>query len=201
MNDLIKAYNLNVKETEKLNLKKNKNFVESLEQYFEKNKKLTPKQENSFLNMIERVLEHNDLLNIKTTKETLVYKNYFRGDYHGDALQDSELYDIKRNLSEKELNEKIQDEHALQYGSESYISKYSLGKTVDFPVNLKNEKTFIKYKLENFQIALKKLKSNRFRKVSTKNRTIKILRELLSPNSDLFLSEEDESFLKGRYKF
>jgi len=195
---MIEHYDITETEQYFLDLPKNQNFVQSLKAYFEKNNHLTEKQEQVLFNMVNRVLPHDDLLNLETSKETIVYRDYYRADYHGDMLKDSEICCLKRHLTEEELNEKITDEHAAQYGSSVSANKYDIREEVEFPIGVKDEKFFVKYNLENFQLAMKKLRANRFRKTSTKNRTIKILRHLLETSK--FLPEEDEYFLRNKIK-
>ena len=197
---MINKYSLTAEEIERLNSSKSTNFVNSLKDYFDKNGKLSQKQEAALMSIIKRVDYHEDLLNLEMTKEVLAYENYFRTDYHGDMLQDSTLECLKSHLSKDEINEKIEDAHAAQYSCSSEINKWTFGDTVDFPKGIKNEKSFVQYKLDNFTTAMKKLKANRFRKVSTKNRMIRIIRELLE-SDELFLSEDDSNFLNGKYKF
>jgi len=195
---MIGHYNITEAEQELLNSPRNQNFAQSLKVYFEKNNRLTEKQEQALFNMLNRIQSYDDLLNLETSKETIVYRVYYRADYHGDMLKDSEICCLKRHLTEEELNEKIIDEHTAQYGQEAQVNKYFTGDEIEFPIGVKDEKFFVKYGLKNFQLAMKKLKANRFRKASTKNRTIKILRQLLETSE--FLSEDDEYFLRNKFR-
>lgn len=201
MLELIERYSLTPEEIETMNQNKNKSFVASINEYINKNGSLSIKQENAFIDLINRTLKHDDILNMPTSKETLAFEVYFRNDYHGDPLQERKLRCLKRHLSEEELNEEITDAHAAQYGNSALVNKWEFGEEIDFPIGLEvNEESFVQWRLEDYSIAIKKLKNNKFRKVSTKNRTIRIIRQLLDPNSELFLSEFDKDFLVGRYR-
>ena len=179
-------------------------FFKSIEIQFADKQKLSPKQEQSLMNMLERTQEHQDLLDMETFKANLALKNYYRFDYHGDALSDSVEDGLYKNLTEDQIKEQLQDAHAAQYGATRYEDLYTESNTkVELPFGLSQEEEdrFAIYRGKDFTQALKKLRSNKFRKVSTKNRTIQIIRELLAIDDIIIpISEEDHNFLFGIYR-
>ena len=113
-------------------------------------------------------------------KVVKAYREYFyRTDYHGDYLMDSlETYDISSSL----LEEKVQDSHAAQYGSEVFIEKYEFVKEVLIPSSIENVSYFMNFYYEDYIKILKKVHINKFRHLRTRNDAIRALNSLTQGN-------------------
>jgi len=198
MEKLFENYSLTDSELKITEKDKNKKFINSLVEYFEKNMKLSVKQENAFLDLIQRELKYDDIINMDFSNEQLAYEVFFRYDHLGNPLRERKLLCLRRHLHSQEINAKITD---CTVAEPIQINKWEFSENIQFPKDLKiDEKLFTKLRYDDFSLALNKLKKNKFKKVSTKNRTIRIIRQLLDPNSELSLSNNDRDFLLGRYK-
>lgn len=120
MKNLIETHNITLQEINSLNDSERKIF-ESLIVQFNTKHQLSDKQNDLLTKIIKREF---DISNIKYTKMYL-YKSYFyRTDYHGDYLKDSEYV-----LSPIELHqEQITDLHAAQYNYSATVDKYQFEK-------------------------------------------------------------------------
>lgn len=116
------------------------------------------------------------------------YKQYFyRTDYHGDYLQDYEyVYDIPKEI----LNDKIQDAHAAQYGSEVYVNKYKFVEEVNIPKNVTNVSYFMDIFYEDFKHIVDKLERNGYRSTRNKNKGINALNSITSGFPDEYMVQQ-----------
>lgn len=135
-------------------------------------------------------------------KVVKVYKEYFyRTDYHGDYLMDSiKVYDISSSL----LEEKIQDAHAAQYGSEAYIEKYEFVKEDLIPSSIENVSYFMNFYHEDYIEIIKKVHRNKFRHLRTRNDAIRALNSLTQGdvhkvNESLVNKVLGKNYNKGRF--
>jgi len=149
---------------------KSNTFVQSLFKQ-SKYKTLSDKQINVLKGMLDIPLQLLDT-KYKTVK---VYNRYFyRFDYHGDVLQDSEIvYDVE------DTNVKIQDLHAAQYDNEVYINKYKHIKDVKIPFNVTNVNYFMDFYYNDYIELTKKLQRNKFRSTKSKNNVIFLLNKMI----------------------
>lgn len=167
--NFIEKYNITLQEINSLGEYEKKIF-ESLKTYFEKVNLLTEKQSD----LLVKILKRNfDFSNINYKKYNLYREYYFRADYHGDYLEDSE-YIIAENV---DLNEKIQDRRAAQYNYSQQINKYKFIREINVPEQISNLKAFSKY-FERFEILTKKL--DKARTINSKYKIIKALKSILN---------------------
>ena len=169
--NFIEKYNITLQEINSLNEYENKVFT-SLQSYFEKTNSLTEKQND----LLVKILKRNFNLSYIIYKKYNLYKEaFFRADYNGDYLEDSE-YIISKDL---DLTEKIQDLKAAQYNYDQKVNKYKFIKEINVPEQITNLKSYSKY-FNRFEELV-----NKFQKARTINSKYKITKAIKS-----ILSEE-----------
>jgi len=107
-------------------------------------------------------------LNIELETVQKVRHYFYRTDYNGDYLLDSNIMYIK----DVDFNSKILDKNAAEHNIEQYDNEYELIEEVqiirDLPVHY----------VSKFLKIMEKVKRNRFRKLSSKNNHIRFLNAL-----------------------
>jgi hypothetical protein len=183
---LFKKYNISEDDESKF-----KNYIfESFEEQLEEGKTLSISQENIIKDTLGEVIKFDDLLDLKMKKTNLLYEVFFREDYNGEQIQDKKLIGCTYNTN-LNLYAEIKDLHAAQYGTESYIKRYIIGKEILIPEFIKDKNYFI-YSgfFQLFEIAYNKLKKDRF--IRTKNKCIRIIRNVLAQKH---LTEKELQYL------
>lgn len=186
--NFIEKYNITLQEINCLNEYENKVFV-SLKMYFEKTNTLTEKQNDLLIKILKR---NFDFSNIPYKKYNLYKEYYFRADYNGDYLEDSE-YIIAENI---DLDEKIQDRRAMQYNYNQQINRYKFIREVNVPEQITNLKAFSKY-FERFEVLIKKL--DKARTSGSKYKIVKALKSILTEEYNYDVIYYDSCNYKNRY--
>ena len=165
------------------NLQENSFVISLLEQSL--TKELSTKQIQTLMDILD-MPEDEPKYETQTIKR---YKrSYFKIDHHGDPLQVSEsVYDI----SEDNLNNKIQDIHALQYGSEAYVTEYTYIEDIEIPAKVTNIGYFMSFFYEDYKALSEKVQRNKFRKIKSKNLAYRALQSLVQGN----VAEVNESLI------
>ena len=148
-------------------LQKN-SFICSLANQYE-TKELTEKQIQA-LNDILGIEE--TLIDVPIVYLTSVRETFFRTDSNGDYLSDSKFAGFKE-LDDFDLNEKTQDLHALQYGTELYVPKYFYGEVLTLP-DTENKYYIVDYFMKEFQFAYDAIRKTKFRSTKRKNKFIRL---------------------------
>lgn len=170
MKNLIETHNITLQEINSLNDSERKIFESLCSQYLTK-QTLSDKQNDLLTKIIKREF---DISNISYNKMYL-YKSYFyRTDYHGDYLLDSEYV-----LSPVELEqEQITNQIAMQYNYSDTIDKYQFEKIVAVPTSIKQLNNYANYYMFKFEKLMMKLP--RARSMNSKYRIIRAIKTILS---------------------
>lgn len=174
MKTLIETHNITLQEINSLNDSERKIF-ESLIVQFNNKQQLSDKQNDLLTKILKREF---DISNVKYTKMFL-YKSYFyRTDYHGDYLKDSEYV-----ISPVELKqEQITDLHAMQYNYSAMVDRYQFEKMVAVPTTIKRLNNYANYYMGKFEKLMMKLP--RTRTMNSKYKIIKAIKTILSEEYD-----------------
>jgi len=160
----MKDFNIDFKVPQELQDNK---FLQSTSKQYNLGKKLSEKQ----LQVINDILGTEETFDIDFETKYLYLEYFYRTDYHGDMLMDSNYIITPGKL----LQERIQDLHALQYNSEMYSNKYKRIRTIEVPSNA----IHFEYNFEVFEKHYTKLKRNRFRTTKSKNKCIRNLKNII----------------------
>ena len=167
-------------------------IFDSLSSQFQSKQYITEKQNDLLTKILKRDF---DLSNIDTIKynKMFLYKSYFyRTDYNGDYLQDSEYV-----LSPVELEqEQISNLVASQYNYSSTVDKYQFEKMVAVPESIKGLNNYARYYMSKYEKLIMKLK--RARSSESKYKIIKAINTILSEeyNEDLISDVLDRKYWK-----
>ena len=122
----------------------------------------------------------NDILGVEVEAVEVELKSlnrvveyFYREDYHGDMLRDNTYA-----YGEVDLDEKIQDAHAAQYGAEAYINRYKFDKVIEIPSCIDNISHFMIMHYEDFKAINDKVNRNIFRQLKSKNNHLRALKSL-----------------------
>ncbi len=170
MKNLIETQNITLREINNLTESERKIF-ESLCSQFLSKQQLSEKQNDLLTRILKREF---DISNINYTKMYL-YKSYFyRTDYHGDYLKDSEYI-----ISPVELEqEQITDSYAMQYNYSATVDKYQFEKIVAVPSSIQQLNNYARYYMSKFEKLMMKLP--RARTMESKYKIIKAIKTILS---------------------
>ena len=135
-----------------------------------------------------------DILEIGMTRVRLVEVRYNVADSNCDWYITGNVVGIDSNY--EITDEVIKDYNAEDHGCEQYFPKYNIGKEIDIPEMCILNKNYHNYYRE-FNNGLEKLRRNKFRKESTKSRTVRLLNRILEDND---ISEYDKDFLNGIFR-
>lgn len=178
-NSLIEAWNISLNELNSLNDSELK-ILNSLREQYSLKSTLSQKQNDLLTKILKREF---DLQDIKYNKMFLYRSYFYRTDYHGDYLQDSEYV-----LSPVELEqEEIKNLHAEQYNYIEYVDKYKFEKMVAIPENIKQLNNYANYYMFKFEKLMMKLP--RARSIQSKYNIVKAIRTILSEEYDNNLIE------------
>ena len=165
--------NITLQELNRLSESERRIF-DSLSSQFQSKQYITEKQNDLLTKILKRDF---DLSNIDTIKynKMFLYKSYFyRTDYNGDYLQDSEYV-----LSPVELEqEQISNLVASQYNYSSTVDKYQFEKMVAVPESIKGLNNYARYYMSKYEKLIMKLK--RARSSESKYKIIKAIKTILS---------------------
>ena len=167
-------------------------IFDSLSSQFQSKQYITEKQNDLLTKILKRDF---DLSNIDTIKynKMFLYKSYFyRTDYNGDYLQDSEYV-----LSPVELEqEQISNLVASQYNYYCTVDKYQFEKMVAVPESIKGLNNYARYYMFKYEKLIMKLK--RARSSESKYKIIKAIKTILSEeyNEDLISAVLDRKYWK-----
>lgn len=172
--NLIETQNITIQEINSLNESEREIFDSLCTQFLTK-QTLSEKQNDLLTKILKREF---DISNIEYSKMYL-YKSYFyRTDYHGDYLQDSEYV-----LSPIELEqEEITDLHAAQYNYSTTVDKYKFEKMVAVPSSIKGLNNYANYYMFKFEKLMMKLP--RARSINSKYKIIRAIKTILSEEYD-----------------
>jgi len=165
------------------NLQENSFVISLLEQSL--TKELSTKQIQALMDILDMP---EDEPKYKTQTIKRYKRSYFKIDYHGDPLQVSES---AYNVSEADLSNKIQDEHALQYGSEAYVTEFEFIEDIEIPAEVTNISYFMTFYYEDYKSLSEKVKRNKFRKTKSRNLAYRALNTLVQGN----VSEVNEKLI------
>lgn len=169
--------NITLQELNRLSESERRIF-DSLSSQFQSKQYITEKQNDLLTKILKRDF---DLSNIDTIKynKMFLYKSYFyRTDYNGDYLQDSEYV-----LSPVELEqEQISNLVASQYNYSSTVDKYQFEKMVAVPESIKGLNNYARYYMFKYEKLIIKLK--RARSSESKYKIIKAIKTILSEEYD-----------------
>ena len=183
--------NITLQELNRLSESERRIF-DSLSSQFQSKQYITEKQNDLLTKILKRDF---DLSNIDTIKynKMFLYKSYFyRTDYNGDYLQDSEYV-----LSPVELGqEQISNLVASQYNYSSTVDKYQFEKMVAVPESIKGLNNYARYYMSKYEKLIMKLK--RARSSESKYKIIKAIKTILSEeyNEDLISDVLDRKYWK-----
>ena len=169
--------NITLQELNRLSESERRIF-DSLSSQFQSKQYITEKQNDLLTKILKRDF---DLSNIDTIKynKMFLYKSYFyRTDYNGDYLQDSEYV-----LSPVELGqEQISNLVASQYNYSSTVDKYQFEKMVAVPESIKGLNNYARYYMSKYEKLIMKLK--RARSSESKYKIINAIKTILSEEYD-----------------
>ena len=180
MKNLIETQNITLQEINTLNESERKIFDSLCAQYSTK-QTLSDKQNDLLTKILKREI---DISNISYNKMYLYKKYFYRTDYHGDYLLDSEYV-----LSPVELaQEEITDLHAAQYNYSATTDKYQFEKMVAVPSSIKGLNNYANYYMFKFEKLMMKLP--RARSINSKYKIIRAIKTILSEEySDSLISD------------
>lgn len=183
--------NITLQELNRLSESERRIF-DSLSSQFQSKQYITEKQNDLLIKILKRDF---DLSNIDTIKynKMFLYKSYFyRTDYNGDYLQDSEYV-----LSPVELEqEQISNLVASQYNYSCTVDKYQFEKMVAVPESIKGLNNYARYYMFKYEKLIMKLK--RARSSESKYKIIKAIKTILSEeyNEELISEVLDRKYWK-----
>lgn len=135
-----------------------------------------------------------DILDMGMTKVRLVEVRYNVADSNCDWYITGTVVGIDSNY--EITDEVIKDYNAEDHGYVQYFPKYIIGKEIDIPEMCRFNKNYHNYYRE-FSNGVEKLRRNKFRKDSNRDRTVRLLNRILEDNN---ISEYDKDFLNGVFR-
>lgn len=170
MKTLIETHNITLQEINSLNESERKIFDSLCVQFLSK-QTLSDKQNDLLTKIMKREF---DISNIEYSKMYL-YKSYFyRMDYHGDYLLDSEYVLSPVKLEQEQITNKI----AMQYNYSDTTDKYQFEKMVAVPKSIKGLNNYANYYMFKFEKLMMKLP--RARSINSKYKIIRAIKTILS---------------------
>ena len=183
MNTLAEYKNITLQELNRLSESERRIF-DSLSSQFQSKQYITEKQNDLLTKILKRDF---DLSNIDTIKynKMFLYKSYFyRTDYNGDYLQDSEYVLSPIELEQEQISNLV----ASQYNYSSTVDKYQFEKMVAVPESIKGLNNYARYYMFKYEKLIIKLK--RARSSESKYKIIKAIKTILSEEYDEELISE-----------
>ena len=177
MNTLAEYKNITLQELNRLSESERRIF-DSLSSQFQSKQYITEKQNDLLTKILKRDF---DLSNIDTIKynKMFLYKSYFyRTDYNGDYLQDSEYVLSPIELEQEQISNLV----ASQYNYSSTVDKYQFEKMVAVPESIKGLNNYARYYMFKYEKLIIKLK--RARSSESKYKIIKAIKTILSEEYD-----------------
>ena len=170
MKNLIETQNITLQEINSLNGSERKIF-ESLCSQFLLKQTLSDKQNDLLTKILKREFDVSNIEYIKC----FLYKQYFyRTDYHGDYLLDSEYVLSPVELEQEQITNRI----AMQYNYSDATDKYKFEKMVAVPSNIKQLNNYANYYMHKFEKLMMKLP--RARSINSKYKIIRAIKTILS---------------------
>ena len=170
MKTLIETRNITLREINSLNESERKIFDSLCAQFLSK-QTLSDKQNDLLTKIMKREF---DISNIEYTKMHLYKSYYYRTDYHGDYLLDSEYVLSPVELKQEQITNRI----AMQYNYSDTIDKYQFEKMVAVPTSIKMLNNYANYYMFKFEKLMMKLP--RARSANSKYKIIKAIKTILS---------------------
>lgn len=172
--NLIETQNITLQEINALNETERKIFDSLCTQFLTK-QTLSEKQNDLLTKILKREF---DISNIEYNKMFLYKKYFYRTDYHGDYLKDSEYIISPVELAQEEIT----DLHAAQYNYSATVDKYKFDKMVAVPANIKQLNNYANYYMFKFEKLMMKLP--RARSMNSKYKIIRAIKTILSEEYD-----------------